>query len=117
MTAAMYRRALCRYGLAAACVTLCAVTGAHAVTIELKNSWMRPAAAGSLARVYVDIASDTPLTNARWGHLHLRVTELERSDAFYRAALGMRLTQGSYPGARFLAADDYHHHVGLNTWV
>ncbi|HWA10634.1 MAG TPA: VOC family protein [Opitutaceae bacterium] len=56
------------------------------------------------------------LAGARWGHLHLRVTELERSEAFYRDALGMAVTQRSYPGARFLAADGYHHHLGLNTW-
>ena len=54
--------------------------------------------------------------DARWGHLHLRVTDLARSEAFYRAALGVKVTQGSYPGARFLAADGYHHHLGLNTW-
>jgi catechol 2,3-dioxygenase-like lactoylglutathione lyase family enzyme len=60
--------------------------------------------------------SSTPLHGAVWGHLHLRVTQLERSDTFYRATLGMELTQGSYPGARFLAADGYHHHLGLNTW-
>ena len=53
---------------------------------------------------------------ARWGHLHLRVTDLGRSAAFYRAALGVDVTQSSYPGARFLAADGYHHHLGLNTW-
>lgn len=58
----------------------------------------------------------TPLAGARWGHLHLRVTDLDRSDAFYRATLGMVVTQGTYPGARFLAADGYHHHLGLNTW-
>lgn len=58
----------------------------------------------------------TITTGARWGHLHLRVTDLERSDAFYRKALGMQLMQGSFPGARFLAADGYHHHLGLNTW-
>jgi catechol 2,3-dioxygenase len=57
-----------------------------------------------------------PLAGARWGHLHLRVTDLERSDAFYQSALGMAVTQRSYPGARFLAADGYHHHLGLNTW-
>jgi catechol 2,3-dioxygenase len=57
-----------------------------------------------------------PLAGARWGHLHLRVTELDRSEKFYRDTLGMALTQGSYPGARFLAADGYHHHLGLNTW-
>jgi catechol 2,3-dioxygenase len=54
--------------------------------------------------------------DARWGHLHLRVTDLARSEAFYRTALGVNVTQGSYPGARFLGADGYHHHLGLNTW-
>ena len=58
----------------------------------------------------------TPLVGARWGHLHLRVTDLARSEKFYRDALGVTLTQGNYPGARFLAADGYHHHLGLNSW-
>lgn len=58
----------------------------------------------------------TTLQGARWGHLHLRVTDLGRSRAFYESALGVSLTQGSYPGAAFLAADGYHHHLGLNTW-
>ena len=57
-----------------------------------------------------------PLMGAQWGHLHLRVTHLERSDHFYREALKLRLMQGSFPGARFLAADGYHHHLGLNAW-
>ena len=58
----------------------------------------------------------SPLAGARWGHLHLRVTDLDRSEKFYRDALGLEVTQRSYPGARFLAADGYHHHLGLNTW-
>lgn len=57
-----------------------------------------------------------PLAGARWGHLHLRVTDLDRSERFYRQALGLDVTQRNYPGARFLAADGYHHHLGLNTW-
>lgn len=61
-------------------------------------------------------AQPQPLTGARWGHLHLRVTNLDRSDRCYREALGMQLMQGSFPGARFLAADGYHHHLGLNIW-
>ncbi len=61
-------------------------------------------------------AGPFPLAGARWGHLHLRVTSLERSEAFYRTTLGLDLMQDSYPGARFLAADGYHHHLGLNIW-
>ena len=57
-----------------------------------------------------------PLTGATWGHLHLRVTDLERSEAFYRTALGVDVMQASFPGARFLGADGYHHHLGINTW-
>lgn len=60
--------------------------------------------------------SASPLAGARWGHLHLRVTSLDRSDAYYRRTLGLELTQDSFAGARFLAADGYHHHLGLNTW-
>jgi len=61
-------------------------------------------------------ATATPLAGASWGHLHLRVTDLARSEKFYGNSLGVSLTQGSYPGARFLAADGYHHHVAVNTW-
>jgi catechol 2,3-dioxygenase len=61
-------------------------------------------------------AGPHPLGGARWGHLHLRVTHLERSEAFYRKHLGLDVTQRSYPGACFLAADGYHHHVAINTW-
>ena len=56
------------------------------------------------------------LAGSRWGHLHLRVSDLDRSTPFYAAALGMTLRQEFGTGARFLAADGYHHHVGLNTW-
>ncbi len=59
---------------------------------------------------------DQPLSGAAWGHLHLRVTNLDRSEAFYRTNLGLQVTQDNYPGARFLAADGYHHHLGLNVW-
>lgn len=57
-----------------------------------------------------------PIAGSRWGHVHLRVTDLARSEAYYCSTLGMAVTQRSFPGARFLAADGYHHHVGLNTW-
>ena len=51
------------------------------------------------------------------GHIHLYVGDLEKADRLYRAGLGMDLRTRSIPGALFLAASDYHHHVGLNTWA
>ncbi len=61
-------------------------------------------------------AAGDPLLGARWGHLHLRVVDLDLATDFYRARLGVAVTQSSYPGARFLAADGYHHHLAVNTW-
>jgi catechol 2,3-dioxygenase len=50
------------------------------------------------------------------GHVHLKVSDLERSIAFYTQALGFELTQRYGTQAAFLSAGGYHHHVGLNTW-
>ena len=55
----------------------------------------------------------------RVGHVQLRVADLDRALAFYRDGLGFRVTaDGRTHGldAAFLAAGDYHHHIGLNTW-
>jgi catechol 2,3-dioxygenase len=49
------------------------------------------------------------------GHVHLKVADLERAAAFYSEALGFE-EQTRYPGAAFLSAGGYHHHIGLNTW-
>jgi catechol 2,3-dioxygenase len=49
------------------------------------------------------------------GHVHLKVSDLERSLAFYRDVLGFEL-QAQIPQAAFLSAGGYHHHIGLNTW-
>jgi catechol 2,3-dioxygenase len=51
------------------------------------------------------------------GHMHLQVGDLDRARAFYHAALGLDLTVWSYPGALFLSAGGYHHHLGVNTWA
>ena len=51
----------------------------------------------------------------RVGHVHLKVSSVPRSVAFYRDALGFSL-RAEMPSAAFLAADAYHHHVGANTW-
>lgn len=51
------------------------------------------------------------------GHMHLRVTNLERSVVFYHETLGLDIV-ANYPeiGAAFLSVGGYHHHIGLNTW-
>ena len=51
------------------------------------------------------------------GHMHLHVGDLTPAEAFYHAALGFDKTVWSYPGALFLAAGGYHHHLGTNTWA
>ena len=51
------------------------------------------------------------------GHVHLHVGSLEDAEAFYHGALGLDKTVWSYPGALFLAAGGYHHHLGTNIWA
>ncbi len=50
------------------------------------------------------------------GHVHLTVSDLERSLAFYRDLLGFEVT-ARFETAVFLSAGGYHHHIGLNTWA
>ena len=49
------------------------------------------------------------------GHVHLHVGDVDRGLAFYRDVVGFGLI-GTYPGAAFVAAGDYHHHVAFNVW-
>ncbi|MEX1182598.1 MAG: VOC family protein [Gemmatimonadota bacterium] len=51
------------------------------------------------------------------GHVHLHVGDLAAASAFYHGGLGLDLMVWSYPGALFLSAGGYHHHLGLNTWA
>lgn len=51
------------------------------------------------------------------GHVHLHVGDLDQAAAFYHDGLGLDKTVWNYPGALFLAADGYHHHLGVNTWA
>jgi catechol 2,3-dioxygenase len=50
------------------------------------------------------------------GHVHLKVSDLDRAISFYRDVLGFNLQQRLGTEAAFLSAGGYHHHIGLNTW-
>jgi catechol 2,3-dioxygenase len=51
------------------------------------------------------------------GHVHLHVGDLDQAATFYHEALGFDKVVWSYPGALFLSAGGYHHHLGTNTWA
>ncbi|MEO8668152.1 MAG: VOC family protein [Bauldia sp.] len=52
----------------------------------------------------------------RIGHTHLKVADIERALGFYCGVLGFQLKVRYGKQAAFIAAGDYHHHIGLNTW-
>ena len=66
------------------------------------------------------LESENPVAfpiGARIGHMHLKVTDLQRSIKFYHKILGFDITvDWRSMGAAFLSAGGYHHHVGMNTW-
>ena len=55
-------------------------------------------------------------TSTRIGHVHLKVSNLQRSLDFYCGLLGFELIQTYGTEAAFISAGGYHHHIGLNTW-
>lgn len=69
------------------------------------------AAAGGTAR-WTGMPAGTVM-----GHVHLHVGDLTEAESFYHAALGFDKTVWTYPGALFLAAGGYHHHLGTNIWT
>jgi len=56
------------------------------------------------------------LNGVRIGHVHLKVSDLDRALDFYCGVLGFELMQRYGSQAAFIAAGGYHHHIGLNTW-
>ncbi len=71
---------------------------------------------GELSEDEREYATPFP-SGARLGHMHLRVTNLERSISFYQDRLGLDMTADWRAfGAGFLSAGGYHHHVGMNIW-
>jgi catechol 2,3-dioxygenase len=69
----------------------------------------------------VDVEAGKPVqfpaidAGVRIGHVHLKVADLDRALAFYHGVLGFEITT-SRPGAVFLSAGGYHHHIALNVW-
>jgi len=66
-------------------------------------------------------AGDEPWTGAppgtTIGHIHLYVRDIDEASAFYHEALGFDKVVWDYPGALFMSAGGYHHHLGTNTWA
>ena len=54
--------------------------------------------------------------STRMGHVHLQVRDIAEAEEFYHGALGFDVMQRMAPGALFVSAGGYHHHIGLNTW-
>jgi catechol 2,3-dioxygenase len=51
------------------------------------------------------------------GHVHLKVSDIDRSLEFYCGVLGFELQERMGGEAAFISAGAYHHHIGLNTWT
>ena len=92
-----------------------------------RSSWRRVGRELMMATDAVDVggllqaAGEASWTGApagtTMGHIHLHVGDLEQADAFYSQSVGFDRTVWHYPGALFLAAGGYHHHLGTNTWA
>ena len=51
------------------------------------------------------------------GHMHLHVGDIPAAERFYSSLIGLDVMVRSYPGALFMSAGGYHHHLGTNTWA
>jgi catechol 2,3-dioxygenase len=60
--------------------------------------------------------ADRMPAGTRMGHVHLQVSDIAAAEDFYHGVLGFDVTVRGYPGALFVSAGGYHHHIGLNTW-
>lgn len=65
--------------------------------------------------IYINMEYTVP-QGVRIGHVHLKVTDLDRALGFYRDLLGFQETMRYGDSAVFISAGGYHHHIGLNTW-
>ncbi len=92
-----------------------------------RSSWRMQGRALAMATDPLDLedlvraAGGQPWTGAppgtRMGHIHLHVGDLESARAFYHAGLGLDRIVLNFPGALFMSAGGYHHHLGTNIWA
>jgi catechol 2,3-dioxygenase len=72
---------------------------------------------GELEDAPIDDEADALMpADTRIGHMHLQVADIDEIERFYAGVLGFDVTVRGYPGALFVSAGGYHHHIGLNTW-
>jgi catechol 2,3-dioxygenase len=64
----------------------------------------------------MELSSYTIPSDSRIGHIHLKVSDIEKSLDFYHGLLGFELVSRYGKDAAFISAGGYHHHIGLNTW-
>ncbi len=62
------------------------------------------------------LAGEPIAAGTRIGHVHLQVSDLNEAEGFYSDLLGFAVMVRGYPGALFVSAGGYHHHIGLNVW-
>lgn len=92
-----------------------------------RNTWLHVQKQLKMATDPVDVTAVVASAgDTRWtgmpkgtvmGHVHLHVGTIEGAAAFYSEALGFDRIVWSYPGALFMSAGGYHHHLGTNTWA
>jgi catechol 2,3-dioxygenase len=92
-----------------------------------RESWRRKGSELMMATDPIDAAAIVASAGeTRWtgmpaettmGHVHLHVGDITTAQQFYSEALGFDRTVWEYPGALFMAAGGYHHHLGTNTWA
>ncbi len=92
-----------------------------------RDTWVIESAQIQMATNPLDVADLIAAANGeRWtdaprgtvmGHVHFFVGDIVEAERFYHAGLGLDKIVWNYPGALFMSAGGYHHHVGTNTWA
>jgi len=77
----------------------------------------KPLDAASVVRAAGGVPWSGAPTGTRVGHVHFHVGDIDQAEDFYHRGLGLDKIVWGYPGALFMSAGGYHHHVGVNTWA